>query len=53
MEKKKYNLQSAKNDGLQIPIQLQLSDIDLMTNLLGTYNMLETQQDSNGKPTGL
>ena len=35
MEKKKYNLRSAKSEGVQIPIQLQLSeDNEFLMNLL-------------------
>ena len=59
-KKKKYNVRSAKNDGLQIPIQLQFFFlsisyqffINLMTNFMGSNNMLETQQDSDTASSG-
>ena len=52
MEKKKYNLRSRRNDDLQIPVQLQFSDNGLMTNLLGSNNLLGTQEESDSALSG-
>ena len=41
-----------KNDGLQIPIQLQFSVNSLKTNLLASDNVLETQQESDSASSG-
>ena len=45
MEKKKYNLRSARTETVQIPIQVQLSDDSEFLNLLG--NTSGAQQDSD------
>ena len=45
MEKKKYNLRSARAETVQIPIQVQLSDDSEFLNLLG--NTPVAQQDSD------
>ena len=45
MEKKKYNLRSARAECVQIPIQVQLSDDSEFLNLLG--NTPITHQDSD------
>ena len=48
MEKKKYNLRSAKTESLQMPIQVQLSDDnDFMTNLLGNSSFTQQSSDSS------
>ena len=48
MERKKYNLRSAKSDGVQTPIQLQLSkDNDFLKNLLEAHSPGHTQQASD------
>ena len=47
MEKKKYNLWSAKSEGTQVPVQLQLSsDNNFITNLLGSDTLSMAQQES-------
>ena len=45
MEKKKYNLRSARTETVQIPIQVQLSDDNEFLNLLGNTSV--AQQDSD------
>ena len=45
MEKKKYNLRSARTETVQIPIQVQLSDDSEFLNLLGNTSV--AQQDSD------
>ena len=45
MEKKKYNLRSARTETVQIPIQVQLSDDSDFLNLLGNTSV--AQQDSD------
>ena len=45
MEKKKYNLRSARAETVQIPIQVQVSDDSEFLNLLG--NTPVAQQDSD------
>ena len=45
MEKKKYNLRSARAETVQIPIQVQLSDDSEFLNLLGNTSV--AQQDSD------
>ena len=45
MEKKKYNLRSARTETVQIPIQVQLSDDSEFLNLL--CNTSVAQQDSD------
>ena len=45
MEKKKYNLRSARTETVQIPIQVQLSDDSDFLNLLGKTSV--AQQDSD------
>ena len=53
MEKKKYNLRSNKSDGLQIPLQVHLSDDnDFVTNLLGHKTTNMSQQDSDSSLSG-
>ena len=47
MEKKKYNLCSAKSDGVQIPIQLQLSEDNKFLNLLEVNSPGHAQQASD------
>ena len=47
MEKRKYNLRSTRNDDLQIPVQLQFSDNNVLTNLLGFNDIGGTQGDFN------
>ena len=48
MERKKYNVRSAKSDGVQAPIQLQLSeDNEFLKNLLEMKSSGHTQQDSD------
>ena len=52
MENKKYNLRSTKSDDLQIPVQLQFSDNGFMTNLMGSNNLLGTQEESDSASLG-
>ena len=48
MERKKYNLRSAKSDGVQTPIQLQLSeDNKFLKNLLEVNSSGHSQQASD------
>ena len=47
MEKKKYNLRSAKSNSLEVPVQLQISnDNDFITNLLDSQTLAMSQQES-------
>ena len=47
MEKRNYDLHSAKSDGVQIPIQLQLSENNaFLKNLLEINSPGHAQQDS-------
>ena len=47
MEKKKYNLWSAKSNSLEVPVQLQISnDNDFITNLLDSHTLAMSQQES-------
>ena len=44
--KKKYNLQSGKSEGIQVPVQLQLSsDNDFIMNLLSSNTLAMAQQE--------
>ena len=47
MEKKKYNLRSAKSNSLEVPVELQISnDNDFITNLLDSQTLAMSQQES-------
>ena len=53
IERKKYNLRSAKTDTIQIPLQLHLSDNnDFLTNLLGTENAAMSHQALDSSLSG-
>ena len=49
MEKKKYNLCSAKTESVQIPTQVQLADDfnDFIMNLLGNSSFTQQASDSS------
>ena len=47
MEKKKYNLRSARAESVQIPIQVQLSDDSEFFNLLGNTPITHQESDAS------
>ena len=47
---KKYNLQSTKNESIEVPLHLQLSnDNDFVTNLSSSHTLVMSQQESQNK----